>query len=159
MPVYAEQLTVFRLRQHVGIGVHARGVDLIQADQLVAHLVGGVAEHQHDFFGALGDAPQADGKAVAGEDGEDHADCTAAQLRFHVRRDIVHGGVVALGPGYHGFRHGDHVPVTQGKALAFGGFQHAVRHDLRNVVSLTDDGAADAAGTGADSSFFGVHFW
>ena len=145
MLVHAEQLAVFFQRKHVGIGVHARRVDLVEGYQLVAHLVGGVAEHQHDLLRALGDAAQADGEAVAGQDGEDHADGLSAQLGFYVRRHVVHGGVVALRPRHDGFRHGDDVAVAQLKALAFRRFQHAFRHDLRDVVSLADDGAADAA--------------
>ena len=142
----AEELPVALQSQQIPVRIHALLVQTVPVHQVVAHLVRGIGEHQDHFLRALGDAPQADGKAVAAEDGEDDADGPAAQLLSHVGGDIVHRGVVALGPGHNGLSHGDDVPVMEGKALLLGGGQDGCGHDLLQIVSLTDDGGADAPG-------------
>ena len=157
MLVLAEQLAVLLERQHVGIGVDALFVDLVQADQLVAHLVGGIGEHQHHLLAALGDAAQADGKSIARQYGEDDAHRAAAQLFPDVLRDVVHGGVVALRAGDDGLGDGDDVAIAKRKTLGLRGLQHAVGDDGGQVVPLADDGAADAAGHRAHSAFIVAH--
>ena len=52
----AEELAVFLLAEHVLPRIDALLVQAIQVDEMVAHLVGGIAEHQHDLLGAHGDA-------------------------------------------------------------------------------------------------------
>ena len=152
MPVHAEQLTVLFERQHVGIRIDARFVELIQTHQFVADLVRRIAEHQNDLLRALGDASQTNRKPVAGKNRENHADRSAAELLFHVRRNVVHRGVIALRARHNRFGHGDHVPVAQRKSVAAGRLEHAVRDDGRKVVPLPDDRAADAAGNCSDPS-------
>ena len=142
----AEEPAVLLQGEHVLIGVHPLLVYRIQADQVVAHLVGGVAELLRPF----GDAPQADGKAVTAEDGEDHPHCAAPQLGLHVGGDIVHRGVVALGPGHNGLGHGHNVPVPEGKAVLLRGLQQGTGDDLHQIVSAADNGGADAPGNGTD---------
>ena len=145
MLVDAKQLPVLLQSQHVAVGVHAGRVDLVEAHQLVAHLVGGIAQHQHDLLRAFGESSQADGEAVSGKDRENDADSAAAGLRADILRDIIDRRVIALGSGDNRLRHCDDVSVPNGKALCFRGFQHAVCHDHRKVVTFTDDGAADSS--------------
>ena len=152
MTVHAEQLTVLGQRQHVGIRIDARLVELVQTDQLVADLVGRIAEHQHDLFSAFGDAAQADRKAVAGQDREDHADRLATELFPHIGRDVVHGSIVALRARNDRFCHRDHVTISQAKAVALCSSKHTVGNDRRQVVSLPNDRAADAARHSPDAS-------
>ena len=113
---------------------------------MVAHFVGRIAQHQHNLLRAFGNAPQADGETVTGQDREDDADGFPAQLRFHIGRDIVNGTVVALGTGNNGFCNGNDIPVTEGKAFAFRSFQYAVGHNVSQVIALTDDRQTDASG-------------
>ena len=150
MLVVAEELPIPGLGEHVLVGVHALLVHQVQVDEVVAHLVGGVAEHEDDLLGAGGDALEADGETVPAEDGEDHAHSVVAELAADVSGDLVHGGVIALGAGHNGLGHGHHVPVIQLETSAFGSGQNAVHHDLSDVVSFPDDGSTDASGYGAD---------
>ena len=151
--VGAEQLPVLFQRQHIGVGVHPGLVQLIQAHQSVAHLVGGIAQHQHELLRTHGDAPKADGEPVPGQDGENHADGFPSQLGADILGDGVHGGIVALSPGHHGLGDRNHVPIPKGEALTLGGLQDAVHHDGRQIIPLPDDGGADTSGYGADFSF------
>ena len=149
----AEQLAEARKRQHIAVRVNVGCVEGVEADDLVAHLVRGIAEHQHDPFSSAGDAAQADGEAVAREDGEQNADRPAAQLGSDVGGDSVGRCIVALRARHDRFRHRHNVAVVQRKAVARGGSQHAFGHDGGEVVSLADDGAADAARNCANFSF------
>ena len=45
------------------------------------------------------------------------------------------------------------VTVIEGEAFALGSFQYAVDHNFCQIVTLTDDGAANASGSGSDLSF------
>ena len=142
--VLAKEFPIPLQGQHVAVGVDARFVQLIQGHQAVAHFVAGVAEHEDDLVRTLSDAPQADGKAVAGEDGQDDADGAGAELGTHVGGDVVHGGVVALRAGHHGLGDRDDVLIPQLEALLFGRFQHTGDYDIGQVVPLADDRAANA---------------
>ena len=75
----AEQLPVLLQRQHIPVGVHALLVHEVRVNKMVAYLIRGVAEHKDDLLCALGNAPQADGKAVAAEDGENDTHGLTAQ--------------------------------------------------------------------------------
>ena len=146
----AEQLPVPRQGEHVLVGIHPLLVHSVQADEVVAHLVGGVTEHEDNLFGPFGNAPQADGKTVAAEDGENHAYRLPAQLGPDIVGNFIHGGVVALGPGHDGLGHGHNVPVAEGKAILGGGLQQGIGYDLHQIVPTADDGGADAPGYGTD---------
>ena len=146
----AEQLPVPLQGQHIAVGVDALFVQRVQAHQVVAHLVRGIAQHQHHLFGAPGDAPQADGEAVAAEDGENDAHRPAAQLGADIPGDVVHSGIVALGTGHDGLGHGDDVAVANGKAVLRGGLQHGIGDDLGQIIAAADDGRADAPGNSTD---------
>ena len=152
MLLIAEKLPVFLQREDVPIGVHALFVQSVQRDKVVAHLVRGVGELENDLLTALGDAPQTDGKAVAGEDGEHNAHGAAAQLGTDIGGDLVHGGVIALSAGHNGFGHGHNVPVPDGKAVlrGAGGVQDGLGNDVDQIVPLTDDGGPETSGNGAD---------
>ena len=52
----AEQRAVLRFGQGVAVGVDPLLVEQVLIDQVVADLVGGEAEHQHDFLCAARDA-------------------------------------------------------------------------------------------------------
>ena len=148
--VVAEELPVLGLGEHVLVGVHALLVHQVDVDEVVAHLVGGIAEHEDDLLGAGGDALEADGEAVPAQDGEDHAHGVVPEFGADVGGDLVHGGIVALGPGHHGLRHRHHVLVVELEARALGSGEHAVHHDLGDVISLPNDGSTDASGYSAD---------
>ena len=74
---------------------------------------------------------------------EQYAYRAAAQFGAHVGGDVVHGGVISLGPGYDGLGHGDYVPVTDGKAVLAGGLKNRLGDDLHQVVPAADDGSAN----------------
>jgi len=98
---------------------------------VVAHLVRGVAEHQKDLLGALGDAPQADGEAVAAEDGEDNADGFAAELCANIRGNIINAAIVALRTCHDGLGHGDDIAVAGRNTAFLDGFQDGIGYDFR----------------------------
>ena len=148
----AEQLPVFFQGQHVPVGVHALFVHHIRVDQVIAHLVGGIAQHKNDLLCALGNAPQADSEAVAAEDGENNAHRFTAQLFLYIGGNIVHGGIVALSTGHDGLGHGHYIPVPDGKAiLRLGGsLQNGLGDDLHQIVAAADNRRPDAPGNSTD---------
>ena len=141
----AEDAAVARQRQHVGVGVHAAVVHRVLVKEVVADLVGGVGEHQHDLFAAAGDAAQADGEAVSGKDGENDGDGLAAQLGAHVGGDVVDGGVVAVGTGHDALGDGDDVARVQLKALLGHCGLDGVGGELDYVVAFAYDRGTDAS--------------
>lgn len=154
MLVFTEQRPVFFQSQNVAVRVDARIVELIPGHEFVAHFVAGITEHENDLLCALCDAFQTNRKTVAGKNGENNADRTAAQFRTHVRGDILRRGVIALRARHDGFGDRDHVPVAEGKAFAFGSLQNAVNHDLCKIVPFPYDGATDSA---RNRSYFTFH--
>ena len=141
-----------RQRQNVTIGVYAGLVQLLHADQMIAHLVGGQAEKQNHLFGTGGDAGEQQGEAVAAEDGEGNAHGLAAGLGLDIGSDLLHGGVVALAAGYHGLGDGHDVPVTGLDALLGQGIGHGVGGDGDHVVALAEDGRTHATHYGTKGS-------
>jgi hypothetical protein len=123
---------------------------------VVTNLVGGIAEHQNDLFAAFGNAAQANGKSVAAENRENNTHSFTAQLSADVLGDGIHGGIVALGTGDYGLCNCNHISVAQSKTFAVGSLQDTVHHNGSQVIALADDGAADAAGSSANSSFHNV---
>ena len=152
-------------RQYIVPRVDAGLVQLVQTHQMVAHLVGGIAQQQHDLLRAHGDAAQQQGEAVAAEDGERHAHGLAAGLGAHVLGDLLTGSVVALAAGHHGFGDGDHVLIPGGDALLSQGVCNGVGGDGNDIVTLTENGGTHTAHHGTDGSahsitllFFGKDF-
>ena len=124
----------------------------IRVDQVVAHLVRGVGEQQHDLLAAHRHAAQQQGEAVAAEDGECHAHGLAAGPGAHVLGDLLAGGVVALAAGHHGLGHGHHVAVTGGDVVFSQCIQHGADGDVHHAVALAEDGGAHAPDHGTQSS-------
>ena len=141
----AEDAAVLGQRQHVGIGVDAAVVHRVLVKEVVADLIGGVGEHQHDLFAAAGYASQADGKAVPGKNGEHDGDGLAAQLGAHVGGNVVNRGVVAVGAGYDAFGDGDDVALVQLKALLGHCGLNSVGGELDYVVAFAYDRGTDAS--------------
>ena len=142
----AEQLAILRQIQNIAVGINPVGVQIVQIDQMVPHFVRGIGEHEDDFLGAFRKPAQADGKAVAAEDRENHADGLSAKLGADICGDIVNTGIIALRTGDDSLRHADNVTITDSKAFALGGLKDTIDNDRSQVISLTDDGSADASG-------------
>ena len=153
MGVGAEEVAVLLQSQNIGVGIHTGCVQLIQADQRIAHLVRGVGKHQYYLFCAGGNTAQANGETVTGENGEDDTDGLTAQLGADIGSNGIDGGVIALRTGDNRFRDSHNVTVIQAKAFALGSVQHAVYNDLSQVIAFSDNGAADAARSSSDFSF------
>ena len=113
MLIDAEQLMIAFKRQHIAVGIDARFIDLIDGDQLITHLIGRIGQHEDDLFAAHRDTAQADRKAVAGQDRENHADSTAAELRLYIIGDILNGSIVALRTRYDRLGDRDNVFITK----------------------------------------------
>ena len=143
--------------QHVLVGIDALFVQGLGIDQMVADLIGGVGEHQDDLFGAFCNAPQANGKAVAAENRENHANRLAAELIPHVCRNIIDSRIIPLCAGDDGLGHGHNVAVADLIPLLFCRFDHTVYHDLSQIVAFADDRGADASGYGTDHSAHNEH--
>ena len=83
------------------LGTVVRGVRApifrVHGHQMVAHLVGGIAEHQHDLLHAGGDALQQQGEAVAAENGERYAHRLAAGLGADIGSDLRHSKLKCKG--------------------------------------------------------------
>ena len=135
-----------KMRRYLArVRVHAAVVHRVLVEEVVADLVGGVGEHEHDLFGAAGYAAQADGKAVAGENGKDDSDGLSAQFGADVGGYVVHRGVVAVGAGDDALGHRDDVPLVQLEALGFHRGLDRVSRELDYVVSLAYDRSTDAS--------------
>ena len=157
MDVGAEELAVAVQRQQVRVGVDPMLVQPVETHQLVAHLVGRVGEHEDYLPASHRDTLQADGEAVAAEDGEDDADGLAAGLGTHVLRYGGNGGVIPLRTCYDGLGDADDVAVTEFESFFLSCFKNAGGHYFSEIVALADDGAADTAGHGPDPSFVILH--
>ena len=142
--VDTEELSVFCQGQNIAVRVDARFIDLVEADQLVADFVGGIAEHQNDLLGAHCDAAQADRESVSGQDREDHADGFAAKLGPDVRRYVIYGAVISLRSRNDGLGNCDHVAVAELKSFALCCLQHTVCDDRSKIIAFSDDGASDS---------------
>ena len=111
---------------------------------MVAHLVGGIAEHQHHLLAAACDALQQQGEAVAAENGERDANGLAAGLGPDIGADLLHGGVVALAAGHHGLGDGHHVLVVRLDAVFTQRVQHGLHSNGHGIVALAENGRAHA---------------
>ena len=136
----AKQFPVFLFAEDILIGVNALFIHQIPVDEVVAHFVRGIAEHQNDLLAALCDATQADCKAVAAEDGEHDTNSFTTQLGAHISGNIVHTGVIALGTGHYGLGHSNDITVTGSETVFLHSFQDAASDDFYHIITLTDDG-------------------
>ena len=57
---------VFFQCQHICIGIYPRLINLIPGQQMIADLVGRIAQHQNNFSRPPGNAPETNGKTVTG---------------------------------------------------------------------------------------------
>ena len=130
--------------QHVMPRIDARLVQLIQRHQMVAHLVGGIAEHQHHLLHTGGNAAEQQREAIAAENGEGDAHSLAAGLGLHVGGDLLHRGIVALAAGHHGLGDSRHVLVMGLDAVLLQCRQDGGDHALHHIVPLTENGGANA---------------
>ena len=147
-----EQLAVARLGQHVAPGVYALFVQKVLVEQVVAHFIRGVAHQDIGLFEGFGNALQADGNAVAAEDREGEAHRVGAEFGGAVLCDGIGGGIVALASGHNGLCDGHDVFILKRNGLFFAAGENGIGDDFDKVVALTNDRAAHAAGSGADSS-------
>ena len=69
---------------------------------------------------------------------------------MHISGNIIDGSVVALSTGYNGLGNSDDIPVVQGDVFSLDCVQNRVDHDLGNIIALTDNGCANAAGNGTN---------
>ena len=75
------------------------------------------------------------------------------ELFSYVGSDIFDARVIALGAPDDRFGNGDDVPVAQRDRFVFRRVENAIRNDLRDIVSASDDRGADASRYGAYRSF------
>ena len=71
--------------------------------------------------------------------------------------NIIDAAVIALRTRDNGFCHRNDILVLNRKTFIFCRFQYAVCHDLAKIISLTDDGAANASGNSTDSALCFAH--
>ena len=138
--------------QHIPEGIYAGLVQLIHADQMVAHLIGGQAEEQNDLLRAGGNAGEQKGETVAAENGEGDAHGLAAGLGPDIRSDLPDGSVVTLTAGHHGLGDGYYILVTGDNALLGQGVCNGVGGYGNDIVTLTENGGAYTACYGTDGS-------
>ena len=152
MLLIAEQLAVFRLVQHVAPGVYALFIQQVLVEQMVSNLVGGIAHKDIHFFKSLCNAFQADGNAVAAEDGKCERHRIGAEFCAAVGGDVLHTGVVPLAACHNSLCNSHDIAVMEGEALLFTAGEDGIGDDFDQIVALTDDRAAYAARSGANSS-------
>ena len=152
----AEQLTVLFLAEDIGVGVNALFVEHVYIKQVIADLVGGVAEHNCYLLAAECDTTQADCKSVSAEDGEDNADMAAGVLCLYIGCNIIHGCVVALRPCEYRLGDTDDILLADSDIFCLDAVQNALCHDLCKIVALTYDGCSDTAYNCSDRSSIAV---
>ena len=155
--VRAEQLTVTLQREDVAVRIDAGSIDLVQAYQLVTHLVGGVAEHQDDLLGAHSDSTQTNCKAVAGEDGENHTNGSSAQFCLYIGGNAFYRCIISLCSCNDRLGDGNDVSVADFESLVLCCLQNAVRYNGCEIVTLADDGASNSSGNRPDSACIVLH--
>ena len=137
--------TELRKGQHIVPRVNTGLIQLIRRDQMVAHLVGGIAQQQYHLLHACGDTAQQQRKTVAAEDGEGHAYRLAAGFGAHIGSNLVHGGVIALTARHHGFGDGHHIPVAGRDVFALQGAQNGINSGGDHIVAFAENRRAYAA--------------
>ena len=114
---------------------------------MVAHLVGGIGQHDDELVHARRYAAQQHGEPVSRKNGEDEPHRAAASLGADILRDLLHGGVIALRAGDHRFGNGEHIAVLNvksGRGVSRRGEQ-TLHRDGGEIVSLPDDRCLDAS--------------
>ena len=150
----AEVFAVSRLVEHIAVGVYITVFQQLLIKEMIADLIGRIAEHQRDLLHTQGNAAQPDGKAVAAEDGENDAQMVAAELGAYIVGDVLNSGIISCGTGNNRFGDSNDVTVSEGEALSLGGSQYAVADNGYKVIVLADDRRADAPHNSTNSSQF-----
>ena len=153
--IVAEELAVALECEDVPVGVDSFGVKSVPRYEVVADLVGGVAEHEDYFLCAFCNAAKTDCKAVAAENREDYAYCAALEFCFYVRGYVVDGCVVVLRACHDGLGYRDDVAVLERYVLNFRRFKHGLRYNLGEVVAASDNGRTYSAYDRSNHSFHG----
>ena len=138
--------------QHIMPRVDARLVQLIHTDQMVAHLIGGIAEHQHHLFAAAGNALQQQRKTIAAEDGERDTHRLPAGLGADIGADLLHSGIVALATGHNRLGDGHHILIVGFDTVFAQRVQNGCNSNGHGVIALTENRCAHAARNSTQSS-------
>ena len=149
----AERGVHLLLREHVRVRIDAVSVQRVHVHEMIAHLVGRIAEHDDQLVHALGDAFEQHGETVARKYGEDEPHRAAARLGADVLGDLIHRGVIALCARDHRLRDGEDVAVVYvetGDGIVRRREQ-TFRHYDGQIVALFDDGSFDTSGNRTDS--------
>ena len=145
MLVFSEKLAVFFERKHIAVRINARFVKLVKRYKMVSDLVARIAEHKNNLFCAHCYAFKANCKTVSRKNRENNADCFAAELCSDILGDCVNACIVALASCNDGFGYRNNILVAKLKAVALSSLNNAAANDLRKIVALTDDRAADTS--------------
>ena len=141
----AEELAVSLLAQHILIGIDALRIQIIVGDEVIADLVGRIAQLDIQLIEAPGDALEQQGKPITGKDRQYDTGRTAREFAADIRRYLVHSGIIALCAGNGGFRYGEDIAVARGKAFRFCRAEHAIDRHAGKIIALFEDRGAYAA--------------
>ena len=135
------------LRSGEGVrpGIDTCGLHLLQGQEGVAHLIGGIGQHDNHLFAAHSDAAQGDGETVTAGDGEGQTHRAAAGTALHIGGDLLNSGVVALTACHHRLGHCHHVLVAGRNAVVLQCVQYSFSGHGNNIVTCAEDGSANTA--------------
>ncbi len=119
---------------------------------MVAHLVRRKSQLDVQLVKPHGNALEQQRKAVAAQDGMDNARHPAREFVPHIGGYLFHSGIIALGARQGGFGYADHIPIFYGETFVLGGLEHTLAGQLRQIISLAENGRANAAHHRANSS-------
>ena len=139
----AKQLTIFFFGQHIAVGINIVLIHHIPVDQVVAHFVRGITEHQNDFLATGSNAAQADRKAVTAQNGEDNAYSFATQFCANVLCNIFDTYIVALSACNDRLGHSNDIPVAGGYTIDANSIQNRTGNDFGQVIALTNNRCAN----------------
>lgn len=127
-------------------------IERVEVHEMVADFVGGVGQHDDEFIDAFGYSFEKQRKAVAGQNGENESDRTAARFCADVFRYLVDGCIVTLRTCDDSFRNGENVSVLNCETRIFVvcGGEKAVHNDFYEVVALFDYRSFDTARNSTD---------
>ena len=145
VPGFSEQAFKFLLSQHILIRVYALFIEKINVQQVVAHFVAGIAEHEDDLLCTFGHASEADGKSVPAENRENNSDGFSAQFSFHIGSQLVGSRIVGLGSCQDGFGHCENIFGADLKITVIYTGHQSVYGDLFQVIALFYDRAPQSS--------------